>query len=128
MNDLVYVCAPVPLQAGVAAGIAQLEPQFYSDLRAEYTVKRERICQALSGVGLTPSVPQGAYYVLADVSRLPGETSKQKAMHLLHRTGVATVPGEAFFHGLHGERFIRLCFAKPDEQLEEAAYRLRRLD
>jgi aminotransferase len=125
MNDLVYVCAPVPLQAGVAAGIAGLGPQFYSALRTEYTAKRERICQALLDVGLTPCVPQGAYYVLADVSRLPGKSSKQKAMHLLARTGVATVPGEAFFHSSQAERFVRFCFAKSDEQLEEAVYRLR---
>jgi aminotransferase len=74
---------------------------------------------------LTPCVPQGAYYVLADVSRLPGKSSKQKAMHLLARTGVATVPGEAFFHSSQAERFVRFCFAKSDEQLEEAVYRLR---
>jgi aminotransferase len=97
-NDLIYVCGPAPLQYGVIAGITDLPPEFYSNLREEYVHKRDHICQALAEAGLAPCVPQGAYYVLADVSRLPGTSSKEKAMHLLAVTGVASVPGEAFFH------------------------------
>lgn len=48
--------------------------------------------------GLKPSIPQGAYYVLADVSHLPGRTSKEKAMFTLSKTGVVSVPDDAFFH------------------------------
>lgn len=127
MNDLVYVCAPAPLQYGVAMGIGELGPGFYEELVKEYTRKRDRICSALEGVGLHPSVPQGAYYVLADVSRLSGKTSKEKAMFLLARTGVASVPGDAFFHGSEGCNLVRFCFAKKDEGLEEACRRLERL-
>lgn len=83
MNDLVCVCAPAPLQYGVAVGIEELKPGFYRELCAQYAKKRDRICKALQQVGLRPFVPQGAYYVLADVSRLPGATSKEKAMYLL---------------------------------------------
>lgn len=127
MNDLVYVCAPSPLQLGVTAGLEALGAEFYQDLAAEYTRKRNLICEALQRAGLTPSIPQGAYYVLADVSRLPGETSKEKAMHLLNRTGVASVPGEAFFHDATGNNFVRFCYAKTDKDLEEACQRLLRL-
>ena len=127
MNDLVYVCAPAPLQYGVARGIEELDDAFYQDLSGVYAGKRDLICDSLRAAGLTPSVPQGAYYVLADVSRLPGTTSKERAMNLLRQTGVATVPGEAFFHGKDGENFVRFCFAKTDAELEEACDRLRRL-
>jgi aminotransferase len=127
MNDLIYVCAPAPLQYGVAIGIEELKPDFYQALSAEYAGKRARICQALERAGLPPHTPQGAYYVLTDVSRLPGATSKEKAMHLLARTGVASVPGEAFFHGGDGENLVRFCFAKTDEELEEACRRIERL-
>jgi aminotransferase len=72
-------------------------------------------------------VPQGAYYVLADASRLPGRSSKEKAMYLLSKTGVATVPGGAFYHDDAGENLIRFCYAKTDEDLENACERLRRL-
>jgi aminotransferase len=127
MNDLVYVCAPAPLQYGVAQGILELTSEFYGGLIAEYAAKRDRICGTLEAVGLPPSIPQGAYYVLADVSRLPGQTSKEKAMHLLHRTGVASVPGDAFFHGTEGRNMVRFCFAKTDQELEEACRRLERI-
>lgn len=127
MNDLVYVCAPAPLQHGVAVGIEELHAGFYRDLCTEYQRKRDSVCQALQQAGLPPSIPQGAYYVLADASRLPGRGSKEKAMHLLAKTGVASVPGEAFFHGGDGENFLRFCYAKTDYELEQACARIKRL-
>lgn len=127
MNDLLYVCAPTPLQYGVAAGIQELDAAFYRGLAEDFQRKRDRFCRALDKAGLTPSIPQGAYYVLADVSRLPGATSKERAMFLLAKTGVAGVPGNAFFVGPDGERFIRFCFAKTDADLEEASRRIESL-
>ena len=127
MNDLVYVCAPSPLQAGVAAGLSELSAGFYEHLGMEYRAKRDLISAALERSGLTPCSPQGAYYILADASRLPGETSKEKAMFLLERTGVATVPGGAFYHNREGENLLRFCYAKTDAELSEACRRLQRL-
>lgn len=124
MNDLLYVCAPGPLQIGVACGIKQLPDSFYTDLAHDYQNKRDRFCSALAKVGLTPSIPQGAYYVLADVSRLPGDSGKARATYLLERTGVASVPGEAFFSGNRGAHFIRFSYAKTDTDLDEACRRL----
>jgi aminotransferase len=127
MNDLIYVCAPAPLQFGVAAGIRELKSDYYQALSNEYQAKRDKICGALQKAGLKPSIPQGAYYILADVSKLPGKTSKEKAMHLLEKTGVATVPGEAFYHTSGGDNLVRLCFAKTDQELDDACRRLERL-
>jgi aminotransferase len=127
INDLVYVCAPAPLQYGVSAGLNDLTPAFYRQASAEYARKRDRLCSALRKAGFGPYVPQGSYYILADVSPLPGESSKDKAMFLLSRTGVATVPGEAFFHGGEGKNLVRFCYAKTDAELEEACRRIERL-
>jgi len=127
INDLVYVCAPAPLQAGVAYAINSLDRSFYSNLVKTYHGKRDMICGALNRAGLEPHVPQGAYYVLADVSRLPGSTSKERSLYLLHKTGVASVPGNAFYHGSDGDNFVRFCFAKGDSVLEDACERLSRL-
>lgn len=124
MNDLLYVCAPAPLQAGAAAGLEQLASGFYRELSNEYAAKRDLLCDALHRAGLAAVPPEGAYYVLADVSRLPGETSKQRAMYLLEHAQVATVPGSAFFNGPQGENFVRFCYAKSDAQIEEACRRL----
>jgi len=127
MNDLLYVCAPAPLQAGVASGIEQLPDSFYQDLAKDYQIKRDRICHALGKAGLTASIPQGSYYVLADASSLPGKTGKERAMYLLNKTGVAGVPGEAFFSGEEGHHFIRFSYAKTDSDLDEACRRLARI-
>lgn len=127
MNDLLYVCAPAPLQMGVAAGINGLTDSFYREMAREFQGKRDRFCGALSRAGLTPSIPQGAYYVLADASRLPGSTGKARAMALLEAVGVAAVPGEAFFSGPGGSRFLRFSYAKTDADLDEACRRLERL-
>ena len=128
MSDLVYVCAPAPLQMGVARGLTELTEDYYRDIRDEFVAKRERLCRALKKAGFTPHVPQGAYYVLADISRLPGKTGKERAMHLLKTAGVASVPGEAFFHHPEdGARLTRFCYAKTDEDLEKACSRLERL-
>lgn len=126
-NDLVYVCAPAPLQMGVAAGLHALDRAYYEGLSRLYAAKRDRVCDALMQAGLQPNIPQGAYYVLADLSRLPGENSKQRAMHLLHATGVACVPGSAFYHDAAGEDLARFCFAKEDDILEEACQKIQNL-
>jgi aminotransferase len=126
-NDLVYVCAPAPLQIGVARGLMELGPEYYTRLSREYQDKRDRFCSVLSSTGFEPYVPQGAYYVLADVSSLAGQTSKERAMNLLHETGVASVPGEAFYHDGAGETLVRFCFAKEDAIIDEACRRIEKL-
>jgi len=123
-NDLVYVCAPAPLQVGVAQGILKLPESFYQHISRDYVKKRDLLCGTLKEVGLTPSVPKGAYYVLADASILPGRTSKEKSMFLLRETGVASVAGSAFFSGSGGENLLRFCFAKTDEELAQACRKL----
>lgn len=126
-HDLAYVCAPAPLQRGVAAGLDELDASFYRNLAAEYLGKRDLLCSSLQQVGLRPWVPQGSYYVLADASELPGRNSKEKAMWLLDKTGVASVPGASFFHDDSGENLLRFCFAKTDAELAEACRRLERM-
>jgi len=126
-HDLLYVCAPSPFQHAAAAGLMQLPDSFYTGLAIEYQARRDMLCAALSRVGLTPSIPQGAYYVLADVTNLPGATAREKARTLLRNTGVAAVAGTAFFADGHGENLIRFCFAKRDEDLRRACDLLRTL-
>ena len=126
-HDLVYVCAPSPFQYGSAAGLMELPDSFYAELGRDYEMKRNCICDVLREAGMTPSVPSGAYYALADASRLEGTTARQKARTLLARTGVAAVAGSAFFRNGRGENLLRFCFAKKDADLERACTALRSL-
>jgi len=122
VNDLYYICAPAPLQYGVAAGF-ELPADYYRELAADYQRKRDLLCDALARGGLAPIVPAGAYYVLADCSRL-APTALGAAMALLEQARVAAIPGTAFYRGPAGERLLRFCFAKNDVELTEACRRL----
>lgn len=124
VNDLYYACAPAPLQHAVAAAIETLEPSFYTDIAQEYQQKRDRFCSMLKAAGLPPHVPQGAYYVLTDISSLGCDTAKQAAMKLLEEAGVTSIPGSAFFQQAKGESLVRFCFAKDDDTLKLAGERL----
>lgn len=126
-HDLTYVCSPSPFQYGAAAGLMELPPSFYAGLSSEYQAKRDMLCSALASAGMTPSIPPGAYYVLADASRLPGANAKEKARALLRESKVAAVAGTAFFAGGRGENLLRFCFAKKDEDLQQACDLLRSL-
>jgi aminotransferase len=126
-HDLTYVCSPSPFQYGAAAGLMELPPSFYAGLSSEYQAKRDMLCSALVDAGMTPAVPSGAYYVLADASRLAGANAKEKARALLRESKVAAVAGTAFFAGGRGENLLRFCFAKRDEDLQRACDLLRRL-
>ncbi len=125
VNDLYYICAPTPLQHGVAAGMAA-PPEYFASIAEEYRRKRDILCPALDDAGLSPIVPKGAYYVLADVSRLGHATAFDAAMDILENGGVASVPGSAFYRGATGEKLVRFCYAKEDDVLEQAAERLRK--
>lgn len=126
VHDLFYICAPTPLQHGVAAGF-EAPADFFEDMRADYARKRAVLCDALDAAGLDPIVPQGSYYTLADTARLGAPDARAAARVLLERTGVAAVPGTAFYADGGGEGLLRFCYAKADEELEEAARRLRAL-
>lgn len=123
-HDLTYVCAPSPLQHGVAAGLLQLPEAYYTDLAAEYEEKRNLLSQALNTAGMKNTAPDGAYYILADVTSMPGKNAKEKARWLLANYGVAGVAGSAFFQQ-GGEDLLRFCFAKKQPDLIAACDRLR---
>ena len=127
LNDLLYICAPTPLQHALVAAF-DLPPSYYEDLRAGYSRKLELISPACEGAGIRPFRPQGAYYLLADVSGLGVSDDREASRLLLRKAGVATVPGSSFYADpADGRGQIRLCFAKEDSVLQEACRRLSRL-
>jgi aminotransferase len=126
-HDLTYVCPPAPLQHGAAAGLEQLPASFYRQLATDHQKKRERLLGALRSVGMEATTPPGAYYILAKASGIKGTNARERARHLLAVTGVAAVAGSAFFRPGRGEDLLRFCFAKQDNELDEACERLRRL-
>ena len=101
-----------------------VEPEYYADLARSYATKRALMADSLRGAGMRPILPQGAYYMLADVSALGWGESRAAANRLLAETGVASVPGAAFYHDGTGDGLLRLCFAKEDDALLDAGRRM----
>lgn len=121
VNDIHYVCAPTPLQHGVARAMERLPEDYYEEMASEFERKRDFICDALEEAGFPPHRPSGAYYVLADVSRFGFDDDRRAAMHLLEEGGVASVPGTAFYQGDRPTDLVRICYAVEWETLERAA-------
>lgn len=127
VNDLLYICAPAPLQHGVAAGLA-LPDEYYADMRGEYLTKREMLADALRAIDFTPFVPDGSYYMLAAFEAGRWANAAAATEDILEKVGVATVPGSAFYRDPQdGQYQLRFCFAKEMPVLEEACKRLRQL-
>lgn len=124
-NEMNYVCAPAPLQHAIAA-VAQDWRQF-TRLAALFERKRNILLSALEEAGFTVHRPRGAYYVLADFSRLGFVDDMSAVTEMIQRVGVGAVPGTAFFTGGAGKTQLRFCFAFRDEGLHYAGQRLRQL-
>lgn len=127
VNDLHYVCAPTPLQIGVAKGLHEIDVAYYRGLARDYEVKRDMIVKSLRVAGFEPYVPQGAYYLLADFRRLGWKSAAEASQQILHTAKIASVPGTAFYVDPVGDTMVRFCFAKDMDVLEEACRRIESL-
>jgi len=123
VNDLFYVCAPTPLQWGIARAL-DIGDEYYRNLAVDYQKKRDVLADALREGGFTPFVPQGAYYMLAEIPERFAD-AREAAMTLIEEAKVASVPGPSFYASDRGDRLLRFCFAKDFSALDEAARRLR---
>ena len=127
VHDYVSIGAAAPLQEAGAVAY-RLPRDYYDRLAADYQARRDRLCGALLDVGFDLEPPQGAYYVMADIDAFGATDDVAFARHLVRDIGVATVPGSSFFHDKAlGRGYIRFCFCKSDETLDEAIERLRTL-
>jgi aminotransferase len=127
VHDFLTVGAPAPLQAAAAVGYA-FDAQYFNHLARDYRLRRDLISQSLSAAGFKFTVPEGAYYILADFSELSDMGDVDFATWLTREGGVATVPGSSFYHDRpNASRYIRFAFCKKRETLEAAAERLANL-
>ena len=122
VHDFLTVGAAAPLQEAAVVGL-ELPDSYYAELRATYTAKRELFLGWLRQTGLPFTEPQGAYYVMVDISSLGFATDTVAAEWMIREIGVAGVPGSSFFREPE-HRYIRFHFAKRDETLNAAGERL----
>lgn len=127
VHDFLTVGAAAPLQqAGVTA--LSLGRDYYQQLAAQYQSRRDLLLSLLEGAGFRCSKPDGAYYIMADISGFPFSDDRSFAQFLVEQIGVACVPGSSFFTDRSlGAKWVRFCFCKKEETLREAGRRLERL-
>jgi aminotransferase len=125
VHDFLTVGAAAPLQEAAVTAL-RFDDDYYAELLASYTRKRDVFVGALDEAGLRYTTPQGAYYVLVDVSEFTADDDIGFCEWLAREVGVAAVPGSSFFHEpVH--HLIRFHFAKREATLSEAGERLKKL-
>ena len=122
VHDFLTVGAAAPLQEAAVTGL-RFGDEYYDDLREKYTAKRDLFIKGLNDIGIKHTVPQGAYYVMLDISEFGFESDLEFCDVLARDVGVGAVPGSSFFREPVNS-LIRLHFAKKDETLYEALNRL----
>jgi aminotransferase len=125
VHDFLTVGAAAPLQEGAAHALG-FEDSYYTELSQIYAGKRDMLLPVLNAVGFETLTPQGAYYIMADATRLMTETGHSSDMDfvkwMIHNVGVAAVPGSSFFKDKRqGQTKIRFCYCKKPETLALAA-------
>ncbi|MDU1004600.1 MAG: pyridoxal phosphate-dependent aminotransferase [Clostridium butyricum] len=125
VHDFLTVGAAAPLQEAAVVGL-QFDQDYYDKLTESYDSKRKLFLDGLDKIGLKYFMPQGAYYVMVDISQFGYKSDYDFAVWLIKNIGVAGVPGSSFFKE-DVNNYIRFHFAKKEETLKEALKRLEKL-
>ncbi|CAN5596656.1 aminotransferase class I/II-fold pyridoxal phosphate-dependent enzyme [soil metagenome] len=127
VHDFLTVGAANPLQHAGAYALS-LPASYYDELQKEYQRKRDFIVPVLQKAGFKCDAPEGAYYVMTDISDFGFKNDIEFTRFLIQEIGVAVVPGSSFYHDASlGAQQVRFCFCKKDETLGSAADRLQKL-
>lgn len=125
VHDFLTVGAAAPLQEAAVTAL-ELPDNYYRDLQRLYREKRNIFLKYLDAAGLRYTEPEGAYYVMIDISEFGWKDDIAFCEWMAREVGVAAVPGSSFFHE-PVNHLIRLHFAKTSETLERAGERLLKL-
>lgn len=122
VHDFLTIGAAAPLMEAVVVGL-NFGDEYYEELQQHYTHMKDLFCGGLRDIGLSFVEPQGAYYVMVDISEFGYDNDYDFAVDLAKKVGVGSVPGSSFFkEDVHD--YVRFHFAKKDETLKAALERL----
>lgn len=123
VHDFLTVGAAAPLQEAAVVGL-EFSDAYYDELQKSYTHKKDLFLNGLKELNIPHTEPQGAYYVMVDISEFGYDSDLDFCVDLIKNVGVAAVPGSSFFKKKEN-RYIRFHFAKKDETLLAALNRLK---
>jgi aminotransferase len=128
VHDFLTVGAAAPLQEAGSRAL-RLPRSYYEQLQADYFMRRQRLLSVLKQTGFKCFDPDGAYYIMTDISAFGYDDDVEFARYLVKDIGVAVVPGSSFYHDpALGRSQVRFTFCKRDETLSAAEERLRKLN
>jgi len=126
VHDFLTVGAAAPLMEAAVVGL-EFGDEYYKELQNHYTHMKDLFTEGLQNIGLKFTNPQGAYYVLVDISEFGYDDDNEFCVDLAKRVGVGAVPGSSFFKE-NVNNYIRFHFAKKDDTLIEALNRLDKIN
>ena len=127
MHDFLTIAAPAPLQEAGAVAL-RLPGSYYREMAAQYQRLRDWLLAILDERGFVCYRPDGAYYVMTDVSAFGFANDVAFARYLVSEVGVAAIPGSSFYSNpADGASLVRFCFSKTDDTIREAERRLQKL-
>ncbi len=127
VHDFLTVGAAAPLQEAGAVALHS-PPEYYATLAREYTARRDRLLEILTGAGFRCFKPRGAYYIMTDISAFGFPDDVTFAKYLVTDIGVAAVPGSSFYRDpAEGRTHLRFTFCKTEKTFQAAAERLAKL-
>eukprot|EP00760_Papus_ankaliazontas_P036579 PhM_4_TR8347/c1_g1_i2/m.17818/K00816/CCBL; kynurenine---oxoglutarate transaminase / cysteine-S-conjugate beta-lyase / glutamine---phenylpyruvate transaminase len=141
INSHIVFCVSTPFQIAIGRTISEtMGNSYHADLISMYSHKRQRLCDMLATVGLTPTIPDGAYFALANIAAVPEHLyvdaqcpdakDYQFCRWLTKEYGVTAIPVSAFYSPANravGAQYVRFAFCKDDADIDEAGRRLERL-
>lgn len=126
VHDFLTVGAAAPLMEAALVGL-NFGDDYYKELQTLYTAKREQFVGGMEDMGFNVTKPQGAYYVLLDISKYGYKDDEEFCVDMARKVGVAAVPCSSFFKE-DVNNYIRFHFAKKEETLNKALERLADMD
>jgi len=127
VHQFVVFASATPMQYAIAGALG-LPDSYFQQLATDYRSRRDFLAEVLQRQGLRPSIPDGSYFIVADVEGISPMSGLDFSRFLIREIGVAAIPLDSFYlRPEHGERLLRFCFCKNWETLHAAAARLERL-
>lgn len=126
-HQFITFAVATPLQYGAIAAI-DAPDTFYSELLADYRARRDQLAAGLSQAGLGVRMPQGSYFICADIRVLGHFDDVRFCKELIEKVGVAAIPPSVFYERSNeGKTYVRFAFCKKSETLAAAVQRLAKL-
>lgn len=122
-HQFVTFTTPPALQTAVAHGLC-FGDDYFDGFVAGLQAKRDRLSNGLSALGFSVLPSAGTYFIVTDTGPLGIDDDAEACLRMTREAGVAAVPVSAFYVSDPPKRFIRFCFSKRDEVLDEAVARL----